>query len=154
MDIMNFFQEDIIIPQMEAKNRQEVIVEMGNLLFKKGYVKETFADAIMEREKRFPTGLYMNGINVAIPHTDAEHVIRSVIAIGSLAAPVDFCDMADPESKVKVDIVFVIAINESHSQPKLLQKLISILQDNGLLVSIKNSSSASTIVAHIKKKVS
>ncbi len=150
---MDFFQEDMVIAQLKAKNKKDVIADMSSLLFEKGYVKETFFEAIMEREQKFPTGLVMKEINVAIPHTDAEHVIKPVIVVGSLAAPVDFYEMADPEAKIKVDIVFLIAINESHSQPQLLQKLMSIFQDNGLLSSIKHSSSSSAIISHIKKNL-
>lgn len=152
MDIMDFLKEDLVIPQLDAKDKQDVIIKLGNLLFDKGYVKKTFVDAVIEREKKFPTGLPMEEINVAIPHTDAEHVLKPAIAIGVLNNPVNFNNMADPESELKIDIVFVIALNDGHSQPELLQELISIFQDSRILISIKNCKDASSIIACIKEK--
>jgi mannitol/fructose-specific phosphotransferase system IIA component (Ntr-type) len=49
-------------------------------------------------------------------------------------------------------LVFAIALNDSHNQPILLQKLMSIFQDEKLLLTIKESQSASSIFDIIKLK--
>lgn len=38
------------------------------------YVEDSFESAIMTREMSFPTGLELGHINIAIPHTDPQHV--------------------------------------------------------------------------------
>ena len=56
-----------------------MIEELSHILYKKGYVKESYTSAILEREKQFPTGLKTPGINIAMPHTYPEHVIKPAI---------------------------------------------------------------------------
>lgn len=152
MDVMKLFKEDLIVTGLEAKNDEEVITALGNLLYLKGYVKKSFVKAVIDREKKYPTGLPINEINLAIPHTDAEHVLKPAIALAVLKKPVLFKNMADPHQEVKANLVFAIALNDSHNQPILLQKLMSIFQDEKLLLTIKESQSASSIFDIIKLK--
>jgi PTS system galactitol-specific IIA component len=49
---------------------------------KRGYVKDTFVDGILHRERTNPTGLMVEDlINIAIPHTDVDRVIRPTIVV-------------------------------------------------------------------------
>ena len=47
---------DLIALNLEVKNKEEVIQELGKRMFEKGYVKSTYIDAVLEREKTLPTG--------------------------------------------------------------------------------------------------
>ena len=38
--------------------------------------EDTYVDALKDREKDFPTGVNMGNIEIAIPHTDKQHVIK------------------------------------------------------------------------------
>ena len=70
MDLLEYLQEDLIVTDISAKNSFEVIEQLGRFLLKKGYIKESFINAVIEREKVFPTGIKSNTLNVAIPHAD------------------------------------------------------------------------------------
>lgn len=59
-------------------------------MFEKGYVKSTYIDAVLEREKTLPTGLDIGEMCVAIPHTDSKHVNESNVALAVLKNPVEF----------------------------------------------------------------
>lgn len=58
-------------------------------------VKDSYIDGITKRESEYPTGLEVNGIGFAIPHTDSEHVIQSQVCFASLEEPIIFSDMTE-----------------------------------------------------------
>ncbi|WP_238861433.1 MULTISPECIES: PTS sugar transporter subunit IIA [unclassified Clostridium] len=136
---------DLIALNLEVKNKEEVIQELGKRMFEKGYVKSTYIDAVLEREKTLPTGLDIGEMCVAIPHTDSKHVNESNVALAVLKNPVEFRNMIDPSKKVEVMVVFLLAINDPDSQVTLLSKLMSVFQNVELLKQIKNSSSTEEV---------
>ena len=56
-DIKGLFNEELIVLNLEAKDDKDAIRQLANRLFKAGYVKESFIEAIIEREANYPTGL-------------------------------------------------------------------------------------------------
>ncbi|WP_235420840.1 PTS sugar transporter subunit IIA [Jeotgalibacillus soli] len=92
-------------------------------------MSEFFFEKIKEREAAFPTGLNMASMNVAIPHTDAEYVYKQFIGVITLEKPVLFSLMDDAAQKVEVSIVFMLGLNQPHSQLTVLQKLMQVLQN-------------------------
>ena len=133
-------KEELIVINMKAKNSDESINKLAKILYEKGFVKESYIQGILEREKNFPTGLPTEGVGVAIPHTDAEHVNNPAIAIAVLEKPVAFKMMGGAiEQEVEVQILFMLAIKESKTQIELLQKLMNIFQDKKILESIQKS---------------
>ncbi|MDE4542172.1 PTS sugar transporter subunit IIA [Thermoanaerobacterium sp. R66] len=150
MKISEFFNRELIITNFEAKSQDDVFDVLYKKLFENGYVKETYLEAVKKREKVFPTGLLLNKYNVAIPHTDPEHVIKPAIAVATLKKPVIFKNMANPLEDVLVNIIFMIALNESHSQVEMLQQLIQLIQDDSLLEKIIGEDGGDGIITSIK----
>lgn len=136
MKLIEFFHKELIVTNLEAKNKEEVFEILYRKLLENGYVKESFLEGIVNRERTFPTGLLLNGNNVAIPHTDAEHVLKPAIAVATLSKPVVFKNMANPQEDVPVNIVFMIALSSAHSQVKLLKQLVELIQSEELLQKI------------------
>lgn len=136
---------DLILPRLEARTWQEVIQALGDKLQDYGYVKATYVPAVMEREGVFPTGLPLGDINVAIPHTDVEHVNKPAIAVATLARPVAFGNMGEPGSLLEARIVFLLAMKEPHAQLDLLQNLVKTLQNPQVLEHMLGTSSPEEI---------
>ncbi|ASN04568.1 PTS sugar transporter subunit IIA [Virgibacillus necropolis] len=124
-----FFDESIILLDVDGHTKEEVLTAMGNNLVEKNLVKESFIPAIIAREGEFATGLPTAGVSVAIPHTDVEHVKRKTISIAVLENAVDFGVMGDDSETTPVRIVFMLAMDEAHSQLSLLQKLMQVFQN-------------------------
>lgn len=122
------------------KTDLEVLDYLSNLLLEKGIVKETFNEAIKVREKSFSTGLLVNDIGFAIPHTDVEHVNESQIAILTLNEPVSFKQMGDDSVNVPVRVVFMLALKEAKAHLNMLQKLIELMQDEKVIHQIMDFS--------------
>ena len=70
---------DNIYLDIEASDYKEVLQIMGGILLEKGYVKDYYTDALLEREELSPTGLPVEPVSIAIPHTDPCHVIRPCV---------------------------------------------------------------------------
>ncbi|HHV82871.1 MAG TPA: PTS sugar transporter subunit IIA [Tepidanaerobacter syntrophicus] len=126
----------LIMLNVEATEKEEVITLMAKKLISEGYVKGSYLNAILEREKEYPTGLPTNEVGVAIPHTDIEHVIKPGIAVATLKNPVKFNAMGNPDEEVDVKLIFMLAVTEPKGQINLLKKLVSIFQNQQLLMEL------------------
>lgn len=131
--------ENLILVKESAKTREEIIKKLGQLLFDNGYVKDSYIQAVLDREKVYPTGLQARMAGVAVPHTDTEHVIKSAIAIGTLQNPLTFNVMGSPEAEVQVDIVIMLAVHDAKLVIPVLRKVISILENDQALLKMKDA---------------
>ncbi|MGM0522595.1 MAG: PTS sugar transporter subunit IIA [Bacillota bacterium] len=129
------FDESLIFTQLKANSKTEVIRHMAENLVDQKLVKKSYTEAVIDREMEFATGLPTGSLSVAIPHTDVKHVNKKSISIATLSEPVLFGVMGDDDT-TPVHIVFMLAMDEEHSQLSLLQKLMAIFQDNKLLTMI------------------
>lgn len=137
---------NLVVLDLDAANTTDVLLRLADQLQRHEYVKETYSESVVAREERFPTGLVTNGVGVAIPHTDCEHVRHPGVSVGVLARPVEFKAMGNPDDLVPVGIVFMLAIKNPDDQIELLQKLMEIIQDEAVLLTIKESRDPSQVV--------
>jgi PTS system galactitol-specific IIA component len=146
--------EKMILVKESIKTREEIIRKLGGLLFENGYVKDTYTQAVLNREITYPTGLPARVAGVAVPHTDTEHVIKPAIAIATLASPTTFYMMGSPDVEVKVEIIIMLAIHDAKLVIPVLRKIIFILEDDAALTKIKEAKTKSEIkqamLDHIK----
>ena len=127
---------DVIVIDGSAKDWKEAIKLTSKQLYEQGYVKESFFDACIEREEKFPTGLN-SFIPVAIPHTDAIHVNKQAICVLRLKEPVSFYSLEDATKTVEAEFIFNIALKRNEDQLKLLTAIIKIEQDKEFLLKAK-----------------
>lgn len=141
---------DLIAPELvhvglEVSSRDELLALMAGRLQTSGRTKESFLQGLMDREKNYPTGLPVNG-GVAIPHTDAEHVLRDAVSIATLTTPVGFREMAGTDDReIPVDVVFMLALGASGDHLEVLQKIIQCIQDIAFISELRASRSAKEI---------
>ncbi|WP_188454886.1 PTS sugar transporter subunit IIA [Virgibacillus oceani] len=148
-----YFDESIILLDVEAKTREDVLHVMGGNLAKKGLVKMSFIDAIIARETEFATGLPTTGVSVAIPHTDVEHVNQKTISVAVLKDTVEFGVMGDPDETTPVKIVFMLAMDQAHDQLALLQRLMKVFQNAAALNYLANEKSKTNIKNLLAEKL-
>lgn len=127
--LLKLLDQDAICLNLDAKNAEDAIENLGIRLYIDGYVRDTFVDAALAREKKLPTGLPLGGdINAAIPHTDIIHVLKPGVAMATLKRPVIFKNMVQPEEDVSVRLVFLLSLEHPHSQIEMLQEIAGVLQ--------------------------
>lgn len=143
---MGILVEDFIHLDISEKDYESVIKKLGKTMERNNYVKETFINAVIEREKIYPTGLPSSKLSVAIPHTDTKHVKKSSISIGILKEPIEFKMMGNIKKSLKVKIVLLLAIKDSAMQIDLLKKLMTVIQNGQLLSDIYNAGDKKEII--------
>ncbi len=146
-------QQELVLLNVEAKDKFDLLEQLACHLQKLGYVKDSYKEAVIAREKVFATGLPTVAGGVAIPHTDAEHVYEPVICVARLTKPVDFVVMGDDEETVSVDLAIMLAMKEPHAQIDLLQNLMGVFQDEEALMYLKTQDDKQNIVNFIKERV-
>ena len=137
----------MVIVSMQAENAADAIAQLGTRLQTGGFVKDSWIQATIERERTFATGLPTLEIGVAIPHADVEHVLQQTIAVGVLEKPVEFGEMGSPDSTVPVRIVCALAVARSESLITLLQQLMEIFQSPDVLSQIAEAQRPAEIAA-------
>lgn len=126
----------------ECLTCEEVERRIADVLRERGYVKDTYAQAILDREASFPTALDMGGLNVAIPHCDVANVNRAALCMGILRHPVDWHKMDEPEETCKVSVVCMLALTEAHAHLEMLQKVIAFVRDQELVAKVIDAKTA------------
>ena len=145
-------KESLIFTNLEAKTYEDVMRAVGQKVTAEGFAKESYVDALINREKDFPTGLDIDGFGVAIPHTDVSHVNKAATAIAILKNPVTFVQMGTDDDYVDAKVVFVLAVDDPKGHLEQLQRIISIIQDKDALEKLTQVNEASEIINVIKEK--
>lgn len=124
-----YLDKELCLFQLEVKDQKHLFQIMSEQLVNADCVKTSFLEGIMNREQEFPTGLEVNQIGFAIPHTDSAHVNSSQICFASLKEPLVFSDMTDKSHEIPVRLVFMLAMSQPHEQIDTLQNLVSLFQN-------------------------
>ena len=129
----DLFDAKIALFNQHADSRDEALKMLADEFVKTGVAKDTFYDGLITREASFPTGLSLNNMCVAIPHTDIEHVNRTQIGFMSLDAPVEFIEMGTDDKVIPVTMMFMLALKEAHQQLEMLTRLMDVFQNDELM---------------------
>ncbi len=149
--LMNHIDPEAIVLGVDTDSREAVIRLLAGKLKAAGYVKDSFADAVLAREATMPTGLPLgHAVNVAVPHTDPEHVVKPGIALATLKKPVTFANMEDPDEPVDVGLVFLMALNDKDRQIEMLQEIMATIQSEEAISGLMQASSLDDVAAVLK----
>lgn len=143
--------------EKKYKNNNEALECTAQILLDQGLVKESYLQAIKEREKDFPTGLEFENYSIAIPHTDTRYVNSEAMVINILENPVKFEQMAAEGLYTDVNIITMLAIKNKENQVPYLQALIDIFQDkhkvNKLFECENNDIIEKTFIKYLKESI-
>jgi len=132
MILTKLVEKIVVVPKLKCDTAEEVIITLSDELIKEDLVLPDYKNAILEREKTYPTALPSLPPCVAIPHADFQLVKKTSIAIATLEQPIIFHNMEAVKEEVEVQIVIMLAVAEAHGQIEMLQKVLAIVQDNAL----------------------
>lgn len=135
------FDSTQVVTGIEASNAEGAVAPVAQRLIDAGLVEPDFLTHIMEREAKFPTGLPVRPVGVAIPHTDPQHVRTSALAVGVLTEPVDFGLMAaGDDEQTPVSVIFMLAIAPGTKHMNVLGSLVRLFRNSTFLEEITSSS--------------
>ena len=103
-DIMVF---DAVVPQLEAKNRDDAIAELVGALGRAGAIVKTstkeITKAILDRESQATTGI---GKGIALPHAKRKGIKKPIGTIGLSAEGIDFSAL---DSKPVYSVILLLS---------------------------------------------
>ena len=129
----DMIKKELIELDFDVENQNEYFEKMAKKLNQLGYVKDTFLEAILKREEKFPTALPLEPYIVAIPHVEPEHVKKPFIAVSRLKNPIEWREMAANENVLHTKFVFMLGFLEYTDHVNLLQVLIENFQNKELM---------------------
>ncbi|WP_156286255.1 PTS sugar transporter subunit IIA [Oceanivirga salmonicida] len=146
------FHEDDIFLNVEAKDNIELFIKMTKIFRERNYVKEGYLQSILEREKKYPTGLQFEGYCVAIPHTDSSFINNQRIVFVRLKDNIDFFEMGSEDNKLKIKIIFMLLINKGDEQINTLLNLMKLLGEKDIYNFLEKNASEKEIYNMLVKK--
>lgn len=140
-----------LIIKGSARDRDEAINMCGDALFKAGIVSSQFGKLCIIREREYPTGLPTE-IPTAIPHAKEDKITENCICFLRLDQPVIFRRMDDDTQEVKTDMIFNLAIKDPNEHLKVLQNMMTFLNDTEALQKCRTLED-SELIAYLKANI-
>jgi PTS system galactitol-specific IIA component len=144
-------EEDLIIIDLDSPNCESAIKMLAELLKKSNYVQDEYCQAVLERERTYPTGLATE-IPVAIPHTDSKYCNIPAIAVAILESPLLFGAMGGGDD-IWVEIIFMMSVVNPLMQSKWVSRLVEFFRTPGELSKLKKMKSKTEIVRFIRGRI-
>ncbi len=144
---------ELVIINQSFESKEEILRELGGRLLSLGLVKDSFINAVIEREKNYATGLQAEVMALAIPHTDRKHVNESAIAFASLSSPIRWGEMATESDEVNAEIVIMLAVGEGGDHLETLMNVIDIVSEADILSALKQATSPQEIIRILKESI-
>lgn len=146
-----YFEHKVIAFRKRYATRDEALRALADRLVDVGAVRETYPSAVLDREEVYPTGLDLGAVGVAIPHTDAEHVITPQLGFMSLDEPVLFNEMGTEDGHIGVSIIIMLALPKADEQVPMLQKLVAMFESGETIKNLMSAKSSEEIEAIFAK---
>lgn len=152
--IWNELDSRLITTGLKVKSKDEIMETVGGRFEELGYCRPSYIQALKDREVEFPTGIDIDGVGVAMPHTDVSHVNQAGIGIATLQEPVTFIHMATDDVPVAVRVVFMLAVDDPGRHLEKIQSILEVIQDKKTLEKILSAESAEDVIMVIREKES
>jgi len=145
---MSLINEDLIKINAKLKNKNEVINEIAEMVYKnkRTHNKECLIKDILKREEEFSTSM---GLGVAIPHAHSEYVTEPSLVFIKLSEAIEWG--IDDNVKIIFGIINS-SKNSSEHHLKILANLARKLMDDDFrnkLNYIKNNEEALSILSFL-----
>ncbi|SER99183.1 PTS system, galactitol-specific IIA component [Propionibacterium cyclohexanicum] len=148
--LRDYLRDELILPQRELTAQQELFRFVNEVALENGYVNEQFLPKLIAREEKYPTGLELEQGAVAIPHTDADTIVKEFVAVITTKEPIEFHRMDDPAHLVRPRLFFVLGLNRPHAQVKMLQQLAAVIQNHELVTLLEQAPTPEAIRATLE----
>ena len=142
--------EEFVYCNVDFSTSEEMLTTVSKDLFIAGFVTDMYGKKIIEREKKYPTGLKLDGLNIAICHTDPEYVLKNTLFFVRPKHAIKFKN-AETLEDIDVDLVIGLAFSSGEEHLKILSFLAGLLSDSLCIHKIKESNTPKQLVMTMKE---
>lgn len=148
MEIRDLLKKELMILDLNANSKEEVIDELANKFYEKGYVesKEEFAKGLREREQEGSTAL---GDGVAIPHSKNKTVKEPAVLFARKKDGLDYEALDGEDTYVFFAIAAPDGENNLHVQT--LAELSKMIMKGGFVDDLKTVNTPDEVYSVIDK---
>src|SRR6201987_5157222 len=146
MSLANLLSAEQIIPEMQATERWNAIVELIDLLVRLNRIKKEDRDPILaalkQREETMSTGI---GFGIAITHCSSDRLEQVVAAFGRSTTGIEF-DALD-NAPVKFVVLFIVPKNQFQTHLRTLASIAKFLNDRSVRDNLSKATSRDEILS-------
>lgn len=135
--LKQYIYDDLVFWDKEYKDYEDLLSHITETLVSKNYVEKEFEEALIIREKEFPTGLQLDGYAVAIPHGGSQYVKKDFVSVVTLRNPIFMNRMDNPEESLEIDILFILGFGKSETHLQVLKELMGLIQNPKVIEELK-----------------
>ncbi|WP_300119425.1 PTS sugar transporter subunit IIA [uncultured Enterococcus sp.] len=150
MEFYEMFKEELVSINVEVDSEEQLFSYVAKKLKEGRYVKDSYLEGITKREEEFPTGLITKNLNIALPHSDPEHIREPFIYVVRINNDVTVKQMGDNQ-EMKVKDFFFLGIKEPSGQVGVLQSLMNLFMNDDFVKEYIEAQSQEEIFNTIKK---
>lgn len=148
---VTLFDPELVFFGWRCAAPQDVFAQLASELEPRGLVAPTWRDAVAARERTYPTGLQTAACGIALPHADAEHVLKPFIAIVRPSAAVPFEPMGGIGTTVSAELIVALGFNHAEDQIGALQHLMSVFADEAQAQAVIAATTSEDLVAALRE---
>ncbi len=150
MNLADVVCPNAIIPNLQSKERNEVIGELVDALSNAGFLgksnEQKMIRAVIKRENEASTGL---GKGVAVPHVKHSVVTKPIAAVGLSADGIDFSAL--DKKPVYIVILLVSPVDDPSAHLKAMENIFRHLQKEKFRSFLKQASNEKEIYELMKE---
>lgn len=149
MNILDILDKDMILADLNAKNKRAVIEEMSILVanHEKDVQLSTLVGVLLDREKLGSTGI---GDGVAIPHGKLQSIDEVIAVFGRSKEGIDFDSM--DENKAYLFFLLVAPEKSTDIHLKALARISRLMKDSQFRMDLMEAKSREEIYDAFAKK--
>ncbi|MBD1382806.1 PTS sugar transporter subunit IIA [Metabacillus arenae] len=152
MSVAKLIDKELVYLNEHIETKEELYGFVADHLFQIGFVKKTYKEALIAREREYPTGLSLEGVNIGIPHTDCFHIEEPFIYLVKTKHSVTLTHMGTDDVEIPVHYLFFLGIKKPTEQVQLLQTLMDKFQDPEFVHLLKHIEENERLVSFLKKE--
>lgn len=144
MDISKILNTNRVLLDMKAKNKEEAIEELTDLLQRDGAItcRNTFIQDVWQREAEGSTGFENH---IAIPHGKSSAVVNTTLAIGRTRHDIPWETLDG--SSVRCIILFAVRLEDQNTTHiRLLSQVAGALADDDIINQLLEEKSPQRII--------
>ncbi|MDR0921087.1 MAG: PTS sugar transporter subunit IIA [Lactobacillales bacterium] len=133
----NLFQKELIDLEVKVHSEEELFQLISKRLEEKNWVNSGYFQGLVDRERKYPTGLATQFLNIAIPHCDTQYIERPFIYVVRTTQDLTVRHMGLNE-EMKTDTFLFLGIKEPSKQVVFLSLLMDMFQDSEFVLNLRS----------------